>query len=260
MQPPLQRQECVVGSGPALFCPPAAGSPQCDDAAHTRRYLAGGPAPGDADFQLYVVLVRFDLVYFGLYKLTRRRVEDNPALGGWLRDVHGCAVAKHPVVLGDIAREAYSRRPDLGPKMIAPAGTPDLLAPHDRWRLDAGDSRSGRRLGVEEDGSTQVRGEWVRPQSKFRNRMHAGEAGRYHLYIANNCPWCHRTALARAIKGLQAEISVGVLFYRRDPERGWQFRPDLDGFEADDVNGITFIRELWVFCARPTPVRGPPPI
>ena len=29
------------------------------------------------------------------------------------------------------------------------------------------------------------------------------EAGRYHLYIANNCPWCHRAVLGRALLGLQ---------------------------------------------------------
>lgn len=66
----------------------------------------------------------------------------------------------------------------------------------------------------------------MRPESAHRNWITAdgssgfpAEAGRYHLFIANNCPWCHRTALTRGILGLQDAVSMDVLFYRRDPDR-----------------------------------------
>jgi hypothetical protein len=42
-------------------------------------------------------------------------------------------------------------------------------------------------------------GAFIRPDSKHRKWITVdgssgfkAEAGRYHLYVANNCPWCHR--------------------------------------------------------------------
>lgn len=42
-------------------------------------------------------------------------------------------------------------------------------------------------------------GQFVRQTSSFRERITAdgssgfpAEAGRYHLYVARACPWCHR--------------------------------------------------------------------
>jgi len=205
----------------------------------TQRFL-GGAEPSDEDWRLYVVLVRFDLVFYGLYKLNRTRLVDFAHLGGWLRDVHSRASVS--VDLRAISRAAYSERLDLNPRGLAPLDVPDLLAPHERWRLTAVPTAPG---GVADGSSSGVSGEFVRGRSGFRGRIEAAEPGRYHLYIANNCPWCHRVALARAVKGLQADISLGVLFYRRDPDRGWQFRPDVAGFGADEVNGVTFIKEVY---------------
>jgi hypothetical protein len=34
-------------------------------------------------------------------------------------------------------------------------------------------------------------------------------------------------ALTRAILGLEDAITMDVLFYRRDPDRGWQFKPEV---------------------------------
>jgi putative glutathione S-transferase len=48
------------------------------------------------------------------------------------------------------------------------------------------------------------------------------EAGRYHLYICRACPWAHRTAMTRALKGLEDTISLSLV----QPERyndGWEF-------------------------------------
>ncbi|WP_245882731.1 hypothetical protein [Yoonia sediminilitoris] len=38
------------------------------------------------------------------------------------------------------------------------------------------------------------------------------EPGRYHLFAALNCPWCHRVALARNVLGLQDAITMDVAF------------------------------------------------
>lgn len=79
-------------------------------------------------------------------------------------------------------------------------------------------------------------GEFVRGVSGFRNRLgdpdFPPEPGRYHLFVAFNCPWCHRVTLARNVLGLQESISMDVAFPNRtgddDPAgpNQWQFAPD----------------------------------
>lgn len=82
----------------------------------------------------------------------------------------------------------------------------------------------------------RAQGEFVRGVSKFRSRIgdpdFPAEAGRYHLFVAFNCPWCHRVTLARNALGLQDSISMDVAFPSRtgeddpvEPNR-WEFNPD----------------------------------
>ena len=60
------------------------------------------------------------------------------------------------------------------------------------------------------------------------------EAGRYHLYISRACPWAHRTALVRRLKGLEDVVSLSLVEPERDDE-GWEFsdeHPDpIEGFD-----------------------------
>ena len=45
---------------------------------------------------------------------------------------------------------------------------------------------------------------------------------------------------------MQDSVSMDVLYYQRDPERGWQFRPEAAGCTPDTVSGgLQFIRELY---------------
>ena len=60
-----------------------------------------------------------------------------------------------------------------------------------------------------------VGGRFVRPESQFRSFVSAdgssgfkAEPGRYHLYIAYNCPWAHRTLILRKLKGLEGMVSI----------------------------------------------------
>lgn len=82
----------------------------------------------------------------------------------------------------------------------------------------------------------RAQGEFVRGVSKFRSRIgdpeFPAEPGRYHLFVAYNCPWCHRVTLARNVLGLQDSISMDVAFPGRtgeddpvEPNR-WEFNPD----------------------------------
>jgi putative glutathione S-transferase len=97
-----------------------------------------------------------------------------------------------------------------------------------------------RDISTEEDqsdaGKRRARGEFVRGVSGFRHAIgDAGfppEPGRYHLFVALNCPWCHRVTLARSLLGLNDSITMDVAFPNRtgedDPEGGnlWEFAPD----------------------------------
>ncbi|MEM9247824.1 MAG: glutathione S-transferase C-terminal domain-containing protein [Pseudomonadota bacterium] len=82
----------------------------------------------------------------------------------------------------------------------------------------------------------RARGEFVRGVSGFRHAI--GEAafppepGRYHLFVALNCPWCHRVTLARALLGLERSVTLDIAFPNRtgdDDPAGpnlWEFAPD----------------------------------
>ena len=100
------------------------------------------------------------------------------------------------------------------------------------------------KMSVEEsqkDAVTRrVKGEFVRGISRFRSVLgeksdFPAEAGRYHLFVALNCPWCHRVRLARNILGLQNSITMDVAFPNRttdddliEPNR-WEFNPTRTG-------------------------------
>jgi putative glutathione S-transferase len=81
----------------------------------------------------------------------------------------------------------------------------------------------------------RAKGEFVRGVSGFRHSL--GDAdfppqpGRYHLFVALNCPWCHRVTLARNILGLQQSITLDVAFPGRTDDGDpvgpnlWEFNP-----------------------------------
>lgn len=100
---------------------------------------------------------------------------------------------------------------------------------------------AGKSITTEEDQKNatarRASGEFVRGLSGFRHWLDPDgdfppEADRYHLYVALNCPWCHRVTLARNILGLQDTLSMSVAFPTRtgdsDPAGPnlWEFNPD----------------------------------
>lgn len=82
----------------------------------------------------------------------------------------------------------------------------------------------------------RARGEFVRGVSGFRHVIgdpdFPAEPGRYHLFVALNCPWCHRVTLARNVLGLQDSITMDVAFPNRTTEDDcegpnlWEFAPE----------------------------------
>lgn len=238
-----------------------------------------------ADIQLLATLVRFDDVYFSLFKCYTRRISAYYNITNYLRDmvqVPGVADTIHSQQVRD---HYFTTFTSANPNGVVPLGTvvPSFLKVHDRNDADRfpptddSDKSKTKNFGkqTEEDQTDktarQAKGEFVRGVSAHRNVItpHGTDgtlpavSGRYHLYIANNCPWCHRVMLARAVLGLEDVISVDVMFYRRDEDRGWQFLPPdsalteaeiaqrgtlFDGNKValkDSVNGKSYIREIY---------------
>ena len=93
-------------------------------------------------------------------------------------------------------------------------------------------------------------GRFFRPQSSFRGWITAdgssslpAASGRYHLYIAWACPWAHRTAIIRSLKGLEDAISISVVDPRMSDD-GWTFS-DAPGTVPDTVNGARHLHDVY---------------
>lgn len=73
----------------------------------------------------------------------------------------------------------------------------------------------------------------------------APEAGRYHLYISDACPWAHRTMITRALKGLDDVIGVSVVNWYLDFDKGWTFE-EGEGVVPDPHEHASTLRELYL--------------
>jgi len=88
-------------------------------------------------------------------------------------------------------------------------------------------------------------GQFVRKAAGFRNFVTADSGakfpaakGRYHLYVAHACPWCHRAMIFRVLKKLEHVISVSAV----EPlmlERGWTFA------DPDPLTGANHVYEIY---------------
>lgn len=219
------------------------------------RFLAGRAEMSVADLQLFPTLARFDDVYHVLFKCSRRRLASYSALSAYVRDIFQTPGVAETIDAQQIKDHYYTTFTSANPNQVVPLGnaTAAFSRPHDRadperFVLPAdADAEAAAAAGAEAAGSNSVeeeqgearkaklaKGEFVRGVSGHRRivtKDGAGagelpaEAGRYHLIVANNCPWCHRVMLARAVLGLEDVVSVDVLFYRRDSDLGWQYLP-----------------------------------
>ncbi|MEO6040666.1 MAG: glutathione S-transferase C-terminal domain-containing protein, partial [Croceibacterium sp.] len=96
------------------------------------RYLAGEYVT-EADWRAFTTLVRFDVGYHGAFKCNLRRIEDYPALRGYLRELYQWPGIAGTVELEEIKRNYYAltdkhRVYPIGPEL-------DLTTPHDRGSL-----------------------------------------------------------------------------------------------------------------------------
>jgi glutathionyl-hydroquinone reductase len=101
-------------------------------------------------------------------------------------------------------------------------------------------------------------GQFQRVDSRFRDRITAdgssgfpAEAGRYHLYVAHNCPWAHRTLIYRAVKKLEGAISVAYAIPGLR-EQGWEFGSDprFPDCTPDTANGFRYLHQAYTASER----------
>jgi putative glutathione S-transferase len=103
-----------------------------------RRYLTGDQIT-EADWRLFVTLVRFDPVYVGHFKCNRRRIADYPHLSGYLRDLYQQPGIAETVDFDHIKRHYYMTHPQINPTGVVPKGPEmDLDVPHGREGVGAG--------------------------------------------------------------------------------------------------------------------------
>jgi putative glutathione S-transferase len=102
----------------------------------------------------------------------------------------------------------------------------------------------------EESGKS---GTFERIDSRFRDRITAdgssgfpAEAGRYHLYVAHNCPWAHRTMIYRVLKKLEGAITISHAIPGLR-EEGWTYaaNPEFPDCLPDTVNGFRYLHQVY---------------
>jgi putative glutathione S-transferase len=100
---------------------------------------------------------------------------------------------------------------------------------------------------------TDTAGAFQRSDSRFRDWITAdgssgfkAEPGRYHLYVAYNCPWAHRTLIYRALKKLEGAITVAYAL-PGIREQGWLFgtNPQFPECTPDMVNGFRHLHQVY---------------
>lgn len=105
-----------------------------EDHLSRSRWLAG-PWLTEADWRLFVTLVRFDAAYHGVFKCNLRRIADYPALSGYLRELYQWPGIAETVSIDHIKRGYWSIR-HLNPNGIVPKGPAlGLDRPHGREAL-----------------------------------------------------------------------------------------------------------------------------
>ena len=92
----------------------------------------------EADLRLFPTLVRFDTVYYVLFKCNRRRIVDYPNLSNYTREIYQMPGVAETVDITKIKLGYYGGMRHLNPRSILPLGPElDFTAPHDRGRLAA---------------------------------------------------------------------------------------------------------------------------
>lgn len=105
---------------------------RADGILANKRYLTGNRLT-EPDLALFVTLVRFDVVYFCLFKCNVKRIADYEHLWPYLRDVYQTDEVQGTVDLEHIKKHYETSQISVNPHGIVSAGPRvDFLLPHSR--------------------------------------------------------------------------------------------------------------------------------
>ncbi len=99
------------------------------------RYLVGEQIT-EADWRLFVTMIRFDPVYVGHFKCNLRQIAEYPALHAYLRELYQHPGVRETVHMDHIKVHYYASHTMINPTQVVPDGpVQDLEAPHGRGGL-----------------------------------------------------------------------------------------------------------------------------
>lgn len=104
-----------------------------EDHLSKSRYLLGDKLTL-ADVRLFPTLIRFDPVYITHFKTNTRKIQDLPALSGYMREIYQIPAVKETVNMEHIKKHYFGSHHFINPYSIVPQG-PDmsyLEIPHGR--------------------------------------------------------------------------------------------------------------------------------
>ena len=103
-----------------------------DDRLGHNRYLMGDQLT-EADWRLWVTLVRFDPVYHLHFKCNRKRIADYPHLSGYMRELYQIPGIAETVNMDHIVRHYHYSHDSINPHRILPINPVSMLEqPHGR--------------------------------------------------------------------------------------------------------------------------------
>jgi putative glutathione S-transferase len=101
----------------------------------TRRYLVGDTLT-EADWRLFVTLVRFDPVYVGHFKCNLRQLAEYPNLWAYTRELYQMSGVADTIRMEFIRGHYYGSHESINPFRIIPIGPEvDFTEPHGRETL-----------------------------------------------------------------------------------------------------------------------------
>ncbi|MEI7133550.1 glutathione S-transferase family protein [Pectobacterium atrosepticum] len=107
---------------------------ELDDHLGSHRYMLGDTLT-EADWRLFVTLIRFDVAYHGAFKCNLKRIADYPHLSHYLRELYQWPGIAETVNIDHI-KAGYYGIAWLNPTQIVPVGPQvDLYQPHNRETL-----------------------------------------------------------------------------------------------------------------------------
>lgn len=105
---------------------------QMDDRLSTQRYLVGNQIT-EADWRLFVTLIRFDAVYVGHFKCNKKRIFDYPNLFNYMLELYQSFGVAETVDFNHIKTHYYASHEMINPTGIIPKGPEQgLHQPHNR--------------------------------------------------------------------------------------------------------------------------------